>query len=218
MAKNSKIDDALLPELFYGDARAESTNIPTGCSTTCAAYDCLTAQKPESPTPPRRYMTGGLPQKPAYFEKPSGSTKMGIELVEGQSLVRWTKPYYCAPPRVPSGRLIYRRSDDGFHVTHALRQMERSSFDKFAEGTRSAIRPSGWSTSGGSRVGVFCVFRPNDMRATRAARTNDDRVYVISRGTGTLVTGGTILGTVQAAVRPKFRVRANASTAACRAT
>jgi hypothetical protein len=51
---------------------------------------------------------------------------------------------------------------------------------------------------GGSRVGVFGVFRPKTMPGDAIAHeTKTTEVYVILEGTGTLVTGGTILGTVK---------------------
>jgi mannose-6-phosphate isomerase-like protein (cupin superfamily) len=51
---------------------------------------------------------------------------------------------------------------------------------------------------GGSRVGVFGVFRPKTMPGDAIAHeTKTTEVYVILEGTGTLVTGGMILGTVK---------------------
>jgi uncharacterized RmlC-like cupin family protein len=51
---------------------------------------------------------------------------------------------------------------------------------------------------GGSRVGVFGVFRPKTMPGDAIAHeTKTTEVYVVLEGTGTLVTGGTILGTVK---------------------
>lgn len=51
---------------------------------------------------------------------------------------------------------------------------------------------------GGSRVGVFGVFRPKTMPGDAIAHeTKTTEVYVILEGGGTLVTGGKILGTVK---------------------
>jgi hypothetical protein len=51
---------------------------------------------------------------------------------------------------------------------------------------------------GGSRVGVFGVFRPKSMPGDAIAHeTKTTEIYVVLEGTGTLVTGGTILGTVK---------------------
>ena len=51
---------------------------------------------------------------------------------------------------------------------------------------------------GGSRVGVFGVFRPKTMPGDAIAHeTKTTEVYVILEGGGTLVTGGKIIGTVK---------------------
>jgi mannose-6-phosphate isomerase-like protein (cupin superfamily) len=51
---------------------------------------------------------------------------------------------------------------------------------------------------GGSRVGIYGVFRPKSLPGDAIAHeTKTTEVYVILEGTGTLVTGGTILGTVK---------------------
>src|SRR5262249_1944816 len=51
---------------------------------------------------------------------------------------------------------------------------------------------------GGSRVGVFGVFRPKTMPGDAIAHeTRTTEVYVILEGGGTLVTGGKIIGTVK---------------------
>jgi hypothetical protein len=51
---------------------------------------------------------------------------------------------------------------------------------------------------GGSRVGIFGVFRPKTLPGDAIAHeTKTTEVYVILQGGGTLVTGGTIVGTVK---------------------
>ena len=51
---------------------------------------------------------------------------------------------------------------------------------------------------GGSRVGVYGVLRPKTMPGDAIAHeTKTTEVYVILQGGGTLVTGGTIVGTVK---------------------
>src|SRR5215475_9817664 len=51
---------------------------------------------------------------------------------------------------------------------------------------------------GGSRVGIFGVFRPKTLPGDAIAHeTKTTEVYVILQGGGTLVTGGTIVGNVK---------------------
>jgi hypothetical protein len=61
--------------------------------------------------------------------------------------------------------------------------------------TDSAIRAV---DVGGSRVGIYGVFRPKSLPGDAIAHeTKTTEVYVMLEGAGTLVTGGTIVGTVK---------------------
>jgi hypothetical protein len=61
--------------------------------------------------------------------------------------------------------------------------------------TDSAIRAV---DVGGSRVGIYGVFRPKSLPGDAIAHeTKTTEVYVILQGAGTLVTGGQIVGTVK---------------------